>query len=57
MVSMHALNVVDRMFEVRSGQIKYFKIGICYFSVKHTALISKSKDWLVQIQNNVSRVE
>jgi hypothetical protein len=31
-----------------------YKIGICCFSAKHTALRRKSKDWLARNQNNVS---
>jgi hypothetical protein len=34
---------------------KDYRIGICCFSAKHTALRSKSKDWLTQIQDNVSK--
>jgi hypothetical protein len=30
--------VVERGFEPRSGQIKDFKIDMCCFSAKHTAL-------------------
>ena len=41
-------------FEPRSGQIKDYKIGICCFSAKHTALRRKSKDWLARNKNNVS---
>ena len=48
-----ASSVVDRGFEPRSGQTKDYKIGICCFSVKHTALRRKSKDWLARNQNNV----
>jgi hypothetical protein len=54
MVSMLASDVVDHGFEPRSGQIKDYKIGICCFSAQHTALRSKSKDWLARNQNNVS---
>ena len=54
MVSVLASSVVDRGFEPRSGQTKDYKIGICCFSTKHTALRSRSKDWLAQNQNNVS---
>jgi hypothetical protein len=46
--------VVDCGFEPRSGQTKYYKIGICCFSAKHAALWRKSKDWLTRNQNNVS---
>ena len=57
MVSVLALSAVDCGFESRSGQSKDYKIGICCFSAKHTALRRKSKDWFVRNQNNVSRVE
>ena len=33
-------------FDPQSGQTKDFYIGICCFSAKHIALMSKSKDWL-----------
>jgi hypothetical protein len=33
-----ASSVVERGFEPRSGQIKDFKIDMCCFSAKHTAL-------------------
>ena len=46
--------LVDRGFEPRPGQAKDYKIGICCFSAKHTALRRKSKDWLARNQNNVS---
>ena len=51
---MLASSVVDYGFEPRSGQTKDYKIGICCFSAKHTALRRKNKDWLAQNQNNVS---
>ena len=44
MVSMFALSAVDRGFEPWSGPTKDYKIGICCFSAKHAALMSKSKD-------------
>jgi hypothetical protein len=53
-VSVLTLSAVDDGFEPRSGQTKDYKIGICFFSAKHTALRRKSKDWLAQNQNNVS---
>ena len=53
MVSMLTSSEVDRGFEPRSGQSKDYKIGICYFSAKHVALRSKSKDCLSRNQNNV----
>jgi hypothetical protein len=54
MVSVIASSVVDRRFELRLGQTKNYKIGICYFSAKHAALRRKIKDWLARNQNNVS---
>ena len=36
---------------------KDYKIGICCFSAKHTALRRKSKDWLSGNQINVSELE
>jgi hypothetical protein len=53
MVSVLTSSAVDRGFEPRSGQTKDYKIGICCFSVKHSALRRKSKDWLARNQNNV----
>ena len=38
MVSVLASSAVDREFESRSGQIKYYIIGICCFSAKYAAL-------------------
>jgi hypothetical protein len=54
MVSVLASSVVNCGFEPRSGQTKDYKIDSCGFSVKHTALRSKSKDWLAQNHNNTS---
>jgi hypothetical protein len=48
MVSMLAQSAVDRGFESWSGQTKDYKIGICCFFAKHTALRRKSKDWLAR---------
>ena len=53
MVSMLALSVVVCGFEPWSGQTKDYKISICCFSAKHSALRRKSKDWLAWNQNNV----
>ena len=55
MVSVFASSVVDRV--VGRVKPKTIKFGICCYSAKHTALRSKSKDWLAQNQKNVSRVE
>ena len=54
MVSVLALSAVERGFEPRSGQTKYYRIGICCFSTKHVALRKKSKDWLTLNQDNAS---
>jgi hypothetical protein len=50
MVSVLTLSAIDRGFEPQSGQTKDYKIGICCFPAKHTALRRKSKDWLARIQ-------
>ena len=51
-----ASSAVDRGFELRSGQTKDYKIGICCFSAKQPTLRRKSKDWSAQNQNNVSEL-
>jgi hypothetical protein len=53
MVSVLTSSAVDRVFEPWSGRTKYYEIGICCFSAKHTALRRKIKDWLAQNQDNV----
>ena len=56
-VSMLLLGVVhvDRRFTHRLGQTKNYKIGICCFSAKHTALRRRgNKDWLDWNQDNVT---
>ena len=54
MVSVLTSSTVDHGFEPQLGQTKDYKIGICCFNAKHTALRRKSKDWLGRNQNNVS---
>ena len=44
--------MVDSGFEFRSGQTIY-KIAICCFSTKHTALRRNSKAWLARNHDNV----
>ena len=44
MVSVFETSVEGRAFEPWSGQIENYNIGICCFSAKHAALMSKSKD-------------
>jgi len=41
---MPSLSVIDRGFELQSGQSKVYEIGIYYFSAKHAALRRKRKD-------------
>jgi hypothetical protein len=53
MVSVLSLSAVDG--ESQSGQTKDYKIGYWCFSAKHAALKSKSKDWLAQNQDKVSK--
>ena len=50
-----ASSAVDCWFEPWSGQTKEYKIDICCFSAKHAAFRRKSKDWLAQNQDNVSK--
>jgi hypothetical protein len=54
MVRLLASSAVDRGVEPWLCQTKDYKIGICCFSAKHTALRRKSKDWLARNQDNVS---
>jgi hypothetical protein len=48
------MSAVYRGFEPRSGQTKDYKIGMCCFSTKNTALRRKSKDWLARNRDNLS---
>ena len=57
MVSMLASSAVDRGFKPWLNQTKDYKIGICCFFAKHTALRRKSKDWLAQNQHIVSECD
>ena len=54
MVGVLASSAVDRGFEPQSGQIKDYKIGICWFFADHAALKRKGKYWLARNQDNVS---
>ena len=54
MVSVLASSAVDHRVEARLVQTKDYKIGICYFSAKHTVLRSKSKYRMARNQDNVS---
>jgi hypothetical protein len=53
LVSVIASSVVDREFELRSGQTKNYKIGMCSFSDRPATLRRKNKDWLARNQDNV----
>ena len=55
MVSTLTSGAVDHGIESQSGKTKDYKIYVCCFSAKHAALRNKSKDWLVQNQNNVAK--
>ena len=54
MVSVLVSSAVHHGFQLRWGQTKDYKIGICCFSAKYAALRRKSKDGLAQNQDNVS---
>ena len=47
-----ASSVIDCEFKPPSGQTKDYKIGICCFSTKHTALRSESNNCLALNQDN-----
>ena len=47
-VSVLVSSVVDHWFKPQSAQTKNYDIDICCFSANHTALRSKSKDWLAR---------
>jgi hypothetical protein len=49
MVSVLVSSAVDRGLEVLSGQIKDYKMVMCCFCAKYTALNRKSKDWLIRV--------
>ena len=48
--------VVDHGCGPRLDKTKDYKIGICFFSPKHAAFRSKSKDWLARNRDNVSEL-
>jgi hypothetical protein len=50
-----ASSAVDRGFEPRPGRTKYYDIGICWFSDKHTLLNKKIKYGFSRNQDNVSK--
>ena len=56
MVSVLAASMIDRLFDPRLGKTRDSTIGICYFSSKLTALMSKNTDWLAWNHNNVSEL-
>jgi hypothetical protein len=56
MASVLASSVVYRGFKPMSSQTKDYEIGICCFSAKYAALMSKNKDWLALNQNNVFQI-
>ena len=54
MVSLLVVNVLDRVFEPQFSQTREYKLCICFFSAKHTALRRKCKDWLARNQDNMT---
>ena len=54
MVTALGSDAVDREFEPRSVQTKDYKVGICCFSDKHTALRRKNKCSLARNKDNAS---
>ena len=55
LISNTGFNVsIDCGFMHRWDQTKDNEIGICCFSIMHSTLRRKSKDWLAQNQDNVS---
>ena len=42
------------LFKPRLSQTKYYELGICCFSTKHSVLRRTSKDWLGRNKKNVS---
>jgi hypothetical protein len=49
-ISVLASSAGDREFELCSGQIKDYKIGMCCFSVKHNKRRSKHFHWCPHLQ-------
>ena len=54
MVSFPASSLIDRGFECRTGQTKYYEIDIWLCTAEHSALRRKSKYWLVRDQDTMS---
>jgi hypothetical protein len=55
MVSVLVLSVIYRGVDPRSSQTKDYKIVICCFSAKPTALRKKNKGWLARNLGNASQ--
>ena len=55
MVGVLAPSAVDRGSERQSVQTKDYNLAICYFSVRHTALMSKYKYQMARNHDNVSQ--
>ena len=53
MVSVLSWSVMENGFKSWSCQTKNYNVSICWFSAKHAALRSKSKDWLKRNQDNM----
>jgi hypothetical protein len=50
----HICGVMVGVLTSNAGQTNNYKIGVCCFSSKYTALRRKSKDWLAGNQDNVA---
>ena len=57
MVSVLILCLVDHGFQSQLGQTKDYKLGICCFSAKYTALKRKNKDLVAWNQDDMPLVE
>ena len=53
-IGVFALIAVDCVFKPKSGQTKYYKIGLCCFPAKRTALRSKSNVGPLGFESGVS---
>jgi hypothetical protein len=54
MMMMMMMMMMMKMMMMMMIMAKDYKIGVLFFSAKHAALMSKSKDWLARNRVNVS---
>ena len=55
MVSVLTPMAANCRFKPQLGPTNDYKVGICCFSAKHATLRRKSKDWLAQNRDDVSK--